>query len=59
MSCSPSIVELIGHEEIGGGVRPRPDGIEHRAEKGRRPWRQPSDRKPLRTLGQSASTLLC
>jgi putative flavoprotein involved in K+ transport len=31
-----AMVELVGHEEIGGPRRP--DGIEHRAEKGRRTW---------------------
>jgi putative flavoprotein involved in K+ transport len=47
-----SMVELIGHEEIGGGLRPRPDGIEHRAEKGRRTWLHRRE-ESARTLGHS------
>lgn len=45
-----AMVELIGHEEIAGPRRP--DGIEHRAEKGRRTW---LDRREeiARTLGHS------
>ena len=31
-----AMVELIGHEEMGGSRRP--DGLEHRASKGRRTW---------------------
>ncbi len=32
-----AIIELVGHEEIGGARRPQ--GVEHRAAKGRRTWR--------------------
>jgi putative flavoprotein involved in K+ transport len=45
-----SMVELIGHEEIGGARRP--DGIAHRAEKGRRPWLAKRE-EITRTLGHS------
>src|SRR6185369_16072190 len=47
-----TMLELIGHEEIGGSVRPRPDGIEHRAEKGRRTWLH-GRAETARTLGHS------
>lgn len=47
-----AMVELIGHEEIGSPRRPRPDGIAHRAEKGRRTWLQ-SREETERTLGHS------
>jgi putative flavoprotein involved in K+ transport len=45
-----AMVELIGHEEIGGPRRP--DGIEHHAQKARRTW---LDRRKevARTLGRS------
>jgi putative flavoprotein involved in K+ transport len=45
-----AMVELIGHEEIGG--ERRPDGIEHHAEKGRKTW---LDRRQAtaRTLGHT------
>ncbi len=43
-----TMLELVGHEEI-GGVR-RPAGIEHRAEKGRRTWRDARE-ESARTLG--------
>ncbi len=43
-------IELIGHEELGGARRP--DGIEHRAQKGRRTWRD--EREAIgRTLGHA------
>jgi putative flavoprotein involved in K+ transport len=45
-----SMLELIGHEEI-GGVR-RPDGISHHAEKGRRTWLDRRE-ESARTLGRS------
>jgi len=45
-----AIVELIGHEESGGPRRP--DGIEHRAEKGRRTWLD-KRQETARTLGHS------
>ena len=47
-----AMLELIGHEEIGGSLRPRPDGIEHRAEKGRRTWLDRRE-ETARTLGHS------
>jgi putative flavoprotein involved in K+ transport len=47
-----SMLELIGHEEMGGSLRPRPDGIEHRAEKGRRTWLH-GRQESARTLGHS------
>ena len=47
-----AMVELIGHEEIGGARRPRPDGIEHRAEKGRRTWLDQRE-EVGRTFGRS------
>ncbi|HWW64972.1 MAG TPA: NAD(P)/FAD-dependent oxidoreductase [Sphingomonadaceae bacterium] len=43
-------VELIGHEETGGPRRP--DGIEHRARKGRQTWRDERE-EVARTLGHS------
>lgn len=45
-----AMVELIGHEEIGGPRRP--DGIEHRARKGRRAWIDERE-EAARTLGHS------
>jgi putative flavoprotein involved in K+ transport len=45
-----SVLELIGHEEIGGPRRP--DGIAHRAEKGRRTWLDGRE-DTARTLGHS------
>ncbi|HXC58659.1 MAG TPA: NAD(P)/FAD-dependent oxidoreductase, partial [Steroidobacteraceae bacterium] len=45
-----AMVELIGHEETGGTRRP--DGIEHRAEKGRRTWLDHRE-ETARTLGHS------
>jgi putative flavoprotein involved in K+ transport len=45
-----AMVELIGHEEIGGARRP--DGIEHRAEKGRRTWLDRRE-ETARTLGRT------
>ena len=45
-----SMVELIGHEERAGPRRP--DGIEHRAEKGRRTWLDRRE-ETARTLGHS------
>jgi putative flavoprotein involved in K+ transport len=45
-----AMVELIGHEEIGGPRRP--DGIQHRAEKGRRTWLDQRE-EAARTLGHS------
>ena len=45
-----SMLELIGHEEIGGPRRP--DGIEHRAEKGRRTWLDRRE-ETARTLGRN------
>ena len=45
-----AMVELIGHEEIGGSRRP--DGIAHRAEKGRRTWLDQRE-ETARTLGHS------
>jgi putative flavoprotein involved in K+ transport len=45
-----SMLELIGHEEIGGARRP--DGISHRAEKGRRTWLDRRE-ESRRTLGRS------
>ena len=45
-----AMVELIGYEEIGGPRRP--DGIEHRAEKGRRTWLDERE-EIARTLGHS------
>jgi putative flavoprotein involved in K+ transport len=45
-----AMLELIGHEEIGGTRRP--DGIEHRAEKGRRTWLDGRE-ETARTLGHS------
>ncbi len=45
-----AMVELIGHEEIGGPRRP--EGIEHRAEKGRRTWLDKRE-ETARTLGHS------
>ena len=45
-----SMVELIGHEEL-GGIR-RPDGIEHRAAKGRRTWLD-ERHEAERTLGRT------
>jgi putative flavoprotein involved in K+ transport len=45
-----AMVELIGHEEIGGPRRP--DGIEHHARKGRRSWRENRE-ESARTLGRS------
>ena len=45
-----AMVELIGHEQAGGPRRP--DGIEHRAEKGRRTWRDRRE-ETARTLGNS------
>jgi len=47
-----TMLELIGHEEVGGSLRPRPDGIEHRAEKGRRTWLH-GRMESARTLGHS------
>src|SRR3954469_17964934 len=47
-----TMLELIGHEEVGGSLRPRPDGIEHRAEKGRRTWLH-GRQESARTLGHS------
>ena len=47
-----AMVELIGHEETGGSRRPRPDGIEHRAEKGRRTWLDGRE-ETARTLGHA------
>jgi putative flavoprotein involved in K+ transport len=44
------MVELIGHEEIGGPRRP--DGIAHRAEKGRRTWLDQRE-QTAETLGHS------
>ncbi len=46
------MLELIDHEEIGGSIRARPDGIEHRAQKGRRTWLDARE-ESARTLGQS------
>ncbi len=43
-----TMIELIGHEEIGGARRPI--GIEHRAQKGRRTWRDTREHT-ARTLG--------
>jgi len=45
-----AMVELIGHEEPAGARRV--DGIEHRASKGRRTWRDERD-ETARTLGHS------
>jgi putative flavoprotein involved in K+ transport len=45
-----AIVELVGHEEIGGPRRPA--GVEHRAAKGRRTWRDQRE-ESARTLGHS------
>jgi putative flavoprotein involved in K+ transport len=45
-----AMVELIGHEEMGGPRRP--DGIEHHAQKGRRTWRD-QRQESARTLGHS------
>jgi putative flavoprotein involved in K+ transport len=45
-----AMLELIGHEEIGGPRRP--DGIAHRAEKGRRTWLDQRE-ETARTLGHS------
>jgi putative flavoprotein involved in K+ transport len=45
-----AMVELIGHEEIGGPRRP--DGIEHSARKGRRTWLD-ERQETARTLGHS------
>ncbi len=45
-----AMVELIGHEEIGGPRRP--DGIAHRAEKGRRTWLDQRE-QTAETLGHS------
>jgi len=45
-----AMVELIGHEENAGPRRP--DGISHRAQKGRRTWRDERD-EIARTLGRS------
>jgi putative flavoprotein involved in K+ transport len=45
-----AMIELIGHEEIGGARRP--DGIEHKAEKGRRTWLDRRE-ESTRTLGRS------
>jgi len=45
-----AMVELIGHEQIGGPRRP--DGIEHRAGKGRRTWLDQRE-ETARTLGIS------
>ena len=47
------MVELIGHEEIGGPRRPY--GIEHRAEKGRRTWSDERE-EVARTLGHSVQS---
>ncbi|MET0291374.1 MAG: NAD(P)/FAD-dependent oxidoreductase [Steroidobacteraceae bacterium] len=45
-----AMTELIGYEEAGGPRRP--DGIEHRAEKGRRTWLDRRE-ETARTLGHS------
>jgi putative flavoprotein involved in K+ transport len=45
-----AMVELIGHEEIGGPRRP--DGIEHHAQKNRRTWLD-GRKEVARTLGHS------
>jgi putative flavoprotein involved in K+ transport len=45
-----AMVELIGHEECGGTRRP--DGIEHRAQRGRRTWLEEREQS-VRELGHS------
>ena len=45
-----AMVELIGHEELGGARRP--DGIKHRAQKGRRTWFDERERR-AGTLGHT------
>jgi putative flavoprotein involved in K+ transport len=45
-----AMIELIGHEECGG--ERRPDGIAHRAEKGRRTWLDRRE-ETARTLGHT------